>query len=83
MDRIAQQGDYKELQTRRSQHKLDNAAFNHMPLADHEHGILGATPVETMHAYRKQQQLRFDKSYRNCEQTKWRTESYSQSISRL
>jgi hypothetical protein len=51
MDRIAQ-GDDKELQSRWSQHKLENA-FNHMPLADPERGIFGATPVETMHAYRK------------------------------
>jgi hypothetical protein len=51
MDRIAQ-GDNQELQSRWSQHKLENA-FNHMPLADPERGIFGATPVETMHAYRK------------------------------
>jgi hypothetical protein len=31
---------------------LENA-FNHTPLDDPEHGIFGATPVETMHAYRK------------------------------
>jgi len=51
MDRIAQ-GDDKELHLRRSQHKLENA-FNHMPLADPECGIFGATFVETMHAYRR------------------------------
>ena len=52
MDWIAQ-GNNKELQTRWLQHKLDNT-FYHMPLAaDTERGIFGATPVETMHAYRK------------------------------
>jgi hypothetical protein len=51
MDQIAQ-GDSKELQSRWSQHKLENA-FNHMPLADPERGMFGATPVETVHAYRK------------------------------
>jgi hypothetical protein len=51
MDRIAQ-GDNKELQTHWSQHKLENA-FNHMPLADPERGMFGATPVETMQAYGK------------------------------
>lgn len=51
MDFIAQSED-KELRSRWSQHKLDNA-FNHMPLADPVRGIFGATPVETMHAYRK------------------------------
>ncbi len=51
MHRIAQ-GDDKELQSHWSQHKLENA-FNHMPLADPERGIFGATPLETMHTYRK------------------------------
>ena len=35
-----------------SQHKLDNA-FAHIEFADPERGIFGATPVETMHAFRK------------------------------
>ena len=51
MDRIAQ-GDNKELQSRWSQHEMEKA-FNHMPLADPERGMFGATPVETVHAYRK------------------------------
>ena len=38
--------------TRWSQHRVDNV-FNTMPLADPLRGILGATPVETMHAFRK------------------------------
>ena len=40
------------LRQRWSQHELDNT-FNHMPLADPIRGIFGATPVETMHAFRK------------------------------
>ena len=40
------------LRQRWSQHALDNA-FNHVPLADPIRGIFGATPVETMHAFRK------------------------------
>ena len=51
MDWIAQ-GDNKEFQTQLSQHKVDNE-FNHVPLADPKHGIFGATPVETMHIYKK------------------------------
>jgi Plavaka transposase len=35
-----------------SQHHVDNV-FNHMPMADPVRGIFGATPVETMHAFRK------------------------------
>jgi hypothetical protein len=40
------------LRQRWSQHALDNT-FNHVPLADPIRGIFGATPVETMHAFRK------------------------------
>jgi hypothetical protein len=40
------------LRQRWSQHALDNA-YNHVPLADPIRGIFGATPVETMHAFRK------------------------------
>lgn len=39
-------------QKRWSQHKLNNV-FDHVPLADPIRGIYGATPVETMHAFRK------------------------------
>ena len=35
-----------------SQHYLNNA-FDHVPLADPVRGIFGATPIETMHAFRK------------------------------
>ena len=35
-----------------SQHKIENA-FEHIVFADPERGIFGATPVETMHAFRK------------------------------
>ena len=35
-----------------SQHFLNNA-FDHVPLADPVRGIFGATPIETMHAFRK------------------------------
>ena len=41
-----------ELRTRWSQHKLQNV-FDSVPLADPVRGIFGATPVETMHAFRK------------------------------
>ena len=51
MDLIARSED-KELRARWSQHSLDNT-FNHMPMADPVRGIFGATPVKTMHAYRK------------------------------
>ena len=40
------------LRQRWSQHALDNT-YNHVPLADPIRGIFGATPVETMHAFRK------------------------------
>jgi len=40
------------IQKRWSQHQVDNA-FIHMPLADPQYGIFGATPVDTMHAFRK------------------------------
>ena len=51
MDRIASHPS-DALRQRWSQHELDNT-FNHMPLADPIRGIFGATPVETMHAFRK------------------------------
>ena len=35
-----------------SQHGLDNA-FQHVQMADSDRGILGATPVETLHAFWK------------------------------
>jgi Plavaka transposase len=35
-----------------SQHELNNV-FDHVPMADPVRGIYGATPVETMHAFRK------------------------------
>ncbi len=41
-----------ETRKRWSQHKLDNS-FVHIQFADPERGIFGATPVETMHAFRK------------------------------
>jgi Plavaka transposase len=40
------------LRQRWSQHKLDNA-FQHVEFGDPTRGIFGATPVETMHGYRK------------------------------
>ena len=40
------------LRTRWSQHQMTNT-FDSIPLADPMRGIFGATPVETMHAYRK------------------------------
>ena len=36
-----------------SQHYYLNNAFDHVPLADPVRGIFGATPIETMHAFRK------------------------------
>jgi len=51
MHRIAVSGD-DQLQKRWSQHVLNNV-FNRMPLADPRRGIFGATPVDTMHAFRK------------------------------
>lgn len=45
------QGDDKELQARWSQHKVDNA-FKEMHLGDPTRGIMGATPVDTMHVLR-------------------------------
>lgn len=52
MDVIAQHETDDATRKRWSQHKLDNA-FNHIVFADAERGIFGATPVETMHAFRK------------------------------
>ena len=40
------------IQKQWSQHKLNNV-FDYVPLADPIRGIYGATPVETMHAFRK------------------------------
>ena len=51
MAQIALHGDL-ETRTMWSQHLLDNA-FSQIPFADPDRGILGATPVETMHAFRK------------------------------
>ena len=41
-----------ELRKQHSQHYLNNA-FGYIPLADPIRGIFGATPVETLHAFRK------------------------------
>ena len=35
-----------------SQHRFNNA-FDYVPMADPDRGIYGATPIETMHAFRK------------------------------
>jgi hypothetical protein len=48
---IARSND-DDLRKRWSQHKLENA-FERITFADPERGIFGATPVETMHAFRK------------------------------
>ena len=42
----------KGIRKRWSQHQLNNV-FDYILLADPIHGIYGATPVETMHAFRK------------------------------
>ena len=44
--------DNKDIRARWSQHAVQNA-FQNVVLADHVRGIFGATPVETMHAFRK------------------------------
>lgn len=51
MHMIALETDDQQ-RARWSQHRLDNI-FNKVPLADPLRGILGSTPVETMHAFRK------------------------------
>ena len=51
MQEIAASND-KVLCARWSQHQLQNV-FDTVPLADPVRGIYGATPVETMHAFRK------------------------------
>lgn len=51
MHQIAQSNN-PAVRQRWSQHKLDNA-FQHVEMADPERGIFGATPVETLHAFRK------------------------------
>jgi len=51
MTRIAKRSDMAT-RTQWSQHQLKNA-FNRIVFADPVHGIFGATPVETMHAFRK------------------------------
>jgi hypothetical protein len=51
MDVIAKSKD-DNIRKQWSQHKLDNA-FGRIVFADPERGIFGATPVETMHAFRK------------------------------
>jgi hypothetical protein len=48
---IARSND-DDLRKRWSQHKLENA-FEHIAFANPERGILGATPVETMHVFWK------------------------------
>ena len=50
MDMIARSED-EETRKRWSQHKLDNALV-HIQFAYPEHGLFGATPIETMHALR-------------------------------
>ena len=49
---IIAQSDNLAIRQRWSQHKLDNA-FQHVEMADPDRGIFGATPVETLHAFRK------------------------------
>jgi hypothetical protein len=51
MSHIAMNGD-DAIRKEWSQHHVDNV-FNHVPMADPVRGIFGATPVETMHAFRK------------------------------
>jgi hypothetical protein len=50
MHLIAQSDDLA-IRKRWSQHGLDNA-FQHVTMADPDRGIFGATPVETLHAFR-------------------------------
>ena len=52
MARIARSPN-KEHRTKWSQHRLVDNAFDKVPMADPVRGIFGATPVETMHAFRK------------------------------
>ncbi len=51
MTHIAKRSDVAS-RTQWSQHQLENA-FNYIVFADPVRGIFGATPVETMHAFRK------------------------------
>ena len=51
MNEIAATAD-NTTRKRWSQHQLDKA-FNYVPMADPVRGIFGATPVETMHCFRK------------------------------
>jgi Plavaka transposase len=51
MARISHNPDQK-VRTPWSQHYLNNA-FDYVPMADPVRGIFGATPVETLHAFRK------------------------------
>jgi hypothetical protein len=51
MHSIAQSDDLA-IQQGWSQHGLDNA-FQHVEIADPDCGIFGATPVKTLHAFRK------------------------------
>ena len=46
------QSDNLAIRQRWLQHGLDNA-FQHVEMADPDRGIFGATPVETLHAFRK------------------------------
>jgi hypothetical protein len=52
MRQISQSTYDEMLRKEYSQHQLINV-FNSVPLADPQRGIFGATPTETMHAYRK------------------------------
>jgi Plavaka transposase len=53
-DAIAEIARHPQLALRKrwSQHQLNNV-FDYVPMADPVRGIYGATPVETMHAFRK------------------------------
>lgn len=52
MHEIEQDEENEETRKQWSQHRIQNA-FVDIPFADPERGIFGATPVETMHAFRK------------------------------
>lgn len=45
--------DNLALRTKWSQHRIPRNVFDHVPMADPIRGIFGATPVETLHAFRK------------------------------
>jgi hypothetical protein len=52
LNEVASASTDDKTRKRWSQHRLDNA-FNYVPLADPIRGIFGATPMETMHCFRK------------------------------